>query len=77
MLRSPRRAAGAFSTAVILFAASTQSQNCVHYNTSGTAGTPEDVSIAVPVYSSCPDDVFLIKIEAQYLGQEVEGIRWT
>ena len=77
MLRSPRRVAGALYTAVVLFAASTQSQNCVHYTSSGTAGTPEDVSVAVPTYFSCPDDGFLTKMEAHFLGQEVESIRWT
>lgn len=78
MQRLPQRAAAALFTAVVLFAASTRSQ-CVLYNSSYTAGYPENVSIAFPVYGGCPDGQFLVTIEAShdFLSQAITWLRWT
>lgn len=78
MLRSSRTTATALFTAVVLFAASARSQ-CVPYNSSSTAGYPEQMTLASPVYYACSDGLFLVKIEASYESTTpaIQVLTWT
>lgn len=75
MLPASRRATDVLFTLVSLFHASTvtttaaQSQdNCVPYNTSSTAGHPEDVPIDEAHYFACSDGSLLTAVDATYDG---------
>ena len=79
MVHVPRRAATTLVPAAIFFAASTfttiAAQNCVPYNSSFTAGTPE-VSLGDPTYFRCPDDGFLLTVDASYISS-IKSLSWT
>ena len=80
MVHVPRRAATTLVPAAIFFAASTATtiaaQNCVPYNSSFTAGTPEEFSLADPTYFRCPDDGFLLTVDASYISP-IKSLSWT
>ena len=78
MLSSSWATGTALFAAVVLFAASARSQ-CVPYNSSNTAGYPEQMTFASPVYFACPDDLFLVTIEASYESTTpaIQVLTWT
>lgn len=68
----------------VLFAASfttgtAQSEDCVSYNTSSSAGNLWEIMIAHPIYFTCADDGFIVAVESTSLSSvgPLDGLSWT
>ena len=73
----------AFLIAVLFAASATtaaaQSDNCVAYNTSSSAGNLWDATIAHPTYFTCAEDGFIVAVESTSNSSvnPLDGLSWT